>query len=320
MPRYDVQSTGYTPSPLYKAIIVRANAICQEYLDQGYDITLRQLYYQFVARGLMANLQKNYKLLGEVCKKAREHGLMDWDYLVDRTRSVVANSHFTDPEHALRVIAEQYRLDRWADAPHIVEVWVEKEALAGIVDGITEGLDVPSLPCRGYVSTSQMWQALTRLVNYVVDGKEVTVLHLGDYDPSGTDMSRDNEERLHMYIRRFAGVDETNRLLHFKRIALTAAQITLYNPPPAPAKRTDSRYKTFVADTGQSQSWELDALDPAVLANLISTEVLALRDDDVWDAAEAEENEHKRMLGLARERWTEIVAFLEEGTTNGQSD
>lgn len=314
MPLIDYDLSGWRPNADYALIIDRANTICQEYLNQGYDLTLRQLYYQFVARGYLANKQQNYDLLGRVCVKARENGYMDWDYLVDRTRNLAGLTHWDSPEDILKAVAAQFRLNKWADADHVTEVWVEKEALSGVVQNAAEQVDVSWFACRGYVSSSEMWIACQRLVRYLEADKEVTILHLGDHDPSGLNMTDDNGGRLQQYVRRHVG--DTDKL-HFKRIALQPAQIAQYNPPPNPAKQTDSRYAEYVSVTGQTDSWELDALPPNVLVALIVSEVEALRDPDVWDQASEEEKEHKRLLKEVSDRWADVTDYIDGENTNG---
>jgi hypothetical protein len=314
MPLIDYDQSGWTPNVKYADIIDQANAICAQYLQQGYDLTLRQLYYQFVARGLLANKQENYDLLGRVCVKARENGYMDWDYLTDRTRNLASLPHWETPADILKSAVASFRLDKWAEADHVVEVWVEKEALSGIVQTAAEAVDIPHFACRGYVSSSEIYVAVQRLRAYIEDGKEVTVLHLGDHDPSGLNMTDDNGGRLRQFLAYHVGDDVS--MFHFKRIALNPPQIAQYAPPPNPAKQTDSRYAEYVAATGQTDSWELDALDPAVLVALITQEVEALRDDDVWAEATQEEKEHKRLLKAVSDRWADVSAYIdtEEGT------
>lgn len=309
MPMIDYEQTGWVPNPKYVEIIDNANAICASYQQQGYDITLRQLYYQFVARGLLPNSQQSYDLVGRVCVKARENGYLDFDYLVDRTRNVIEQPHWGTPEDIIRAAASSFRLDKWAESDHLVEVWVEKEALAGIVQQATAVVDTLAFPCRGYVSTSEMYVAAQRLRDYVEDDREVTILYLGDYDPSGVDMGRDNASRIRQYVGYHVGDRIAN--VHFRRIALTAAQIAQYNPPPAFAKTTDSRHAGYVASTGQNQAWELDALDPAVLVALIQNEVIALRDDDVWNKAVEEEKEHRRLLKEVSDKWQSVTEYID---------
>jgi hypothetical protein len=131
-------------SPATLDIIATAESICTEYADQGYDLTLRQLYYQFVARGLLANRQTEYKRLGSIVNDARLAGMIDWNHVVDRTRNLRELSHWDNPEEIIRGSAAQYRTDRWADQPYRVEVWVEKDALP-----VSSANRRPHWTCRG---------------------------------------------------------------------------------------------------------------------------------------------------------------------------
>ncbi|MET7949261.1 hypothetical protein [Micromonospora sp. NPDC005324] len=301
--------------------IRRADAICREYAAQGFDLTLRQLYYQFVSRDWIPNTVQSYKRLGSVINKARMAGLLDWSYIVDRTRNLARNSHWSDPADIMRGAAQGYAIDKWADQPRRIEIWVEKEALAGIVGQVASELDVAYFSCRGYVSQSELWRAGRRLGQYVDQGQGVTVLHLGDHDPSGIDMTRDIRERLELFIGEDRGswvlsdedhLDEPDGLpnLEVRRIALNFDQVRRYNPPPNPAKETDSRSGSYKQLYG-SQSWELDALEPATLADLIRTHVEGIRDDDRYAAQEATETEHRELLVTASNRWDDVATFLD---------
>jgi hypothetical protein len=307
MPEIDFEGSGWVPNAKYADIIDKANTICQEYVQQGYDLTLRQLYYQFVARDLLANTVKNYDLLGRVLNQARWCGYFDWDYLVDRTRNVQGVAHWNTPAEIIKAAASSFRLDKWAEAEHVVEIWVEKEALAGIIAQAGTGVDCRWFPCRGYVSASEIYQAGLRLVEHIQSGQEVTILHLGDLDPSGLQMTDDNYGRLLKVVRYYTDASK----LHFKRIALNMPQIAQYNPPENPAKEGDSRYAAFVAYTGGTTSWELDALPPPVLVGLITQEVEALRDEDVWRQASDEEKRHRETLDALSERWNDVSAWIE---------
>lgn len=288
-----------------RRLIAEAEEIIDEYSAQGFELTLRQLYYQFVARGLMENSQLNYKRLGETVSKARLAGLLDWDVIVDRTRNLVENSHWSNPESIISSAASGYAIDKWADQDYRVEVWIEKEALVGVIERSCEDLDVPFFACRGYVSQSEQWRAGRRFRRYIKDGQAPVVIHLGDHDPSGIDMTRDNAERLEMFSWDYIEVE---------RIALNWDQVEKYNPPPNPAKMTDSRFGGYVTRFG-NESWELDALDPKVLRELIEKEVLKYRDPDKWDAAVAREGEEKDSLFELSDNYTKVIQFLnsEEG-------
>lgn len=238
------------------AIIDQANEIIAEYQAEGYDLTLRQLYYQFVARGLIPNTDRDYKNLGSVINDARLAGLIDWKSIVDRTRPKRGNSHWSDASDILESSAACFLLDSRKDQKTYLEVWVEKDALIGVVERACEEIDVPFLSCRGFVSQSAMWQAAMRINSR--QNQSCIIIHLGDHDPSGIDMTRDIQDRLDIFE-----CDAT-----VERIALNLDQIEQYNPPPNPAKISDSRYEGYVAKYGE-ESWELDALEPQVITQLI---------------------------------------------------
>lgn len=280
-------------------VIRQADAICRDYAAQGYDLTLRQLYYQFVARGLIPNRQTEYKRLGSIVNDARLAGLMDWDHLVDRTRNLRDLAHWDDPSQIVRAVAEQFRTERWRRQPYRVEVWVEKDALTGVIQRTAERLDVPWFSCRGYTSQSELWSAAMRHVGYQDAGQESVIIHLGDHDPSGVDMTRDIRDRMELF-----GAEVT-----VQRIALNMDQVRQYNPPPNPAKITDSRAGGYIALHGPS-SWELDALDPAVLDALITSAVESYRDADLWAEDTEEMDDHRSLLAAASEQWPEVATFL----------
>jgi hypothetical protein len=324
----------WTPRGDALDMVAKANAVCADYRQQGYDLTLRQLYYQFVARGWIPNSQRSYKRLGDVVNKARMAGLMDWDYIVDRTRNVQTLGHWSSPASIIRGAANSYARDKWSDQPTRVEVWVEKEALAGVVEQVAERHDVSYFSCRGYVSQSEQWGAAQRLGRYIEAGQNVVILHLGDHDPSGIDMTRDIRERigtfltqdyLNRHVSDFEGdsvltskiwdamAERTSATFPFvvERIALNMDQIEEYEPPPNPAKTTDSRFESYEAEYGE-ESWELDALDPSTLDALIEEHVLDLRDDVLYFEQEAIEERHRILLTETSNRWTDVVDFLTE--------
>lgn len=282
-------------------IIKQANEIIAQYAAQGYVLTLRQLYYQFVSRDLIANKVTEYKRLGSIINDARLAGLIDWHSIEDRTRNLAAMPHWDGPESIVSACAAQFAIDKWDRQPLRIEVWIEKEALAGVFERICRDLDVPYLSCRGYTSQSEMWVASQRVLQHCRKGQLVHILHFGDHDPSGLDMTRDIQDRLRIF-----GCD-----MKLERLALNMDQVERYAPPPNPAKETDSRFAGYIERFG-GESWELDALEPSVLSDLVRARVYALRDLNLWESAIAEEDEHKRLLKAASSKWAEVVAFLEE--------
>lgn len=277
-------------------LVGQANAIISEYEEAGYSLTLRQLYYQFVARGLMANHDKNYAKLSRVLSDGRIAGLVSWTAIEDRTRNLMGLRTYSGPAQAFREALAGYRLDLWAGQRFRPEVWVEKEALAGVVAGICNELRVDFFSCRGYNSQSEQWRAGRRFAGYVAKGQIPIVFHLGDHDPSGIDMTRDNRERLAL----FAGIN-----VSIIRLALNWDQIEQYNPPPNPAKLSDSRAADYVERFGDS-SWELDALEPRVISGLIRKAVTDVQDADLFNERLLQEVHDK-------ERMEHLISDLDMG-------
>lgn len=256
--------------------IQQANDIIAEYQADGLTLTLRQPYYQFVARGLLENKQRNYDALGDTISKARLGGMVDWDAIEDRTRFLRGRRNSHSPSTALTGLSYRYSIDMWANQATRVEVWIEKDALLGVIDRVCNQNDVDYFACRGYVSQSELYAAGKRMADYHDRSYDTVVIHLGDHDPSGIDMTRDNDERLCM----FAGGH-----VEIRRIALNMDQIRTYNPPPNPTKLTDSRAPEYVATHGY-ESWELDALEPRVLRDLIQGVIDEYKDPDLWQERE----------------------------------
>jgi hypothetical protein len=296
----EIRYENWKPSGSSIAVVTQARAICREYAESGYDLTLRQLYYQFVARALIPNSQRSYKNLGSVINKARMAGYLDWDYIVDRTRNLEEMTHWRSAADILGGAAAGFQLDRWEDQEYRVEVWIEKDALTGVIEGICNELDVPYFSCRGYTSQSEMWRAAMRLRGYEAEGKSTVVIHLGDHDPSGIDMTRDIQDRLWTF----------HAHTEVERIALNWDQIEQYQPPPNPTKLTDSRSAGYVSEFGY-ESWELDALEPSVMVAMVRDQVLVYRDEDVHEVMIERENDIITGLHeLAAAPWRETLEWL----------
>ncbi len=279
------------------ALIEWANEIVNTYSQQGFNLTLRQLYYQLVSRDIIPNNEKSYDNIGTLVNNGRLAGLIDWHAIEDRTRNLRSLSHWDSPSEILRSAAHSFRLDKWIGQPNYVEVWVEKDALVEIVGRAANGLDVPFFSCRGYVSQSEMWSAAQRLISRSHDHKKLIILHLGDHDPSGIDMTRDIRERLDMFTQNDLDIDCEG--INIKRIALNMNQVREYNPPPNPAKLTDSRCAEYIEKYGDS-SWELDALEPQVLMELIQEQIKRLMKIDKYNQICKQEQKHiDKLLNLA---------------------
>lgn len=280
-------------------LIELVNQVVDEYSAQGYELTLRQAYYQLVARGYIPNNERSYKNIGSLINDGRLAGLIDWHSITDRTRNLRGNSHWDNPANVIASARYSYLLDKWEGQPNYVEVWVEKDALVDIVGQACRPLDTPYFSCRGYTSQSEMWSAAQRFI-YQRDRENRIIIHLGDHDPSGIDMTRDIQERLWLF-----GAD-----VEVKRVALTMNQIDTYNPPPNPAKLSDSRCGKYIEQYGD-ESWELDALEPQVITDLITNEVTAFRNDEIYQAVCDKESHEKEELRMLERNYDRAVAFLE---------
>lgn len=239
------------------AIIDQANEIIADMQAQGYTLTVRQLYYQFVARDLIENKQKNYKRLASIIDNARKAGLVDWKAIEDRTRNLRRISAYDDPSQFIKTMVRYYYAENlWADQDVYCEVWIEKDALAGVIERVCDRWRVPYFACRGYSSSSELYGAAKRLIDKTRGGQKPIIFHLGDHDPSGLDMTRVNRDSLDLFSDRWG--------IEVRRLALNWDQIEEHRPPPNPAKETDSRFDRYVAEYGD-ESWELDALNPQMI-------------------------------------------------------
>lgn len=291
------------------AMIEKANEIIASYQAQGFDLTLRQLYYQFVARDIIPNRQKEYTRLASIVNDARLAGLIDWSAIVDRTRNLQKLSAWNSPSEILDAVANQYHINLWEGQEYQVEVWIEKDALAGILDSVCPELDVPYFSCRGYTSQSEMWSAAQRMIQRWRKHRQKTlVFHFGDHDPSGIDMTRDISDRITMFTEYHV---LSPSIFEMKRLALNMAQIEEYNPPPNPAKVTDSRFLEYQRLHGD-ESWELDALEPTVLADLIRNNVEEYVDRAMMDERIAERQTSRDQLALLADRWDDVTSFLND--------
>lgn len=296
MPRITYVPKSFRDSSL--EVIEFANDVITDYRAQGFTLTLRQLYYRFIAADFFPNTERSYNRLGSIINDARLAGLVDWYAIEDRGRSLAGTNYFDDPADLIQGAAGGYAIDKWLGQPEYVEVWVEKQALESVIGRAAQELDCDYFSCKGYVSQSEMWRAAQRFKSYARNARRITVIHLGDHDPSGIDMTRDIRERLN---------DVFGAVVNVERIALNMDQIEEYGPPPNPAKVTDSRAPEYIARFGRS-SWELDALEPKVLHELIIDAIEPHLDRDKYDAQTELERQQRATLEAVAEHWLDIEA------------
>ena len=311
MPRRTYIPKDFKPAQI--DVIQKVNQIISTYSAQGYSLTLRQVYYQFVARDWLQNTFRNYKNLGNLITDARRAGYIDWNAITDRTRNVKGGYWgLDDPAQVINEYA--YGVSMWEGQRNRVEVWVEKDALVDVIGRAANAFRVPYFSCRGYTSDSEVWAAAQRLGGYLDDTEEyddgqVVILHLGDHDPSGIDMTRDITDRMELFIGQDRGYSALNRL-EVRRIALNMDQVETYDPPPNPAKITDSRAKGYMEIHGD-ESWELDALEPSVLDALIRTHIQPLIDPDPWEQQVEKQRRGRATLKAVKDNYAKVIEYLD---------
>lgn len=295
MARQKYQTFRFTDESL--KMIATMNGIIEDFVAQGFVLTVRQLYYQLVARDLIPNNERSYKRITNLANDARVGGFIDWDAIEDRTRSFVRRQRWESGKQILDSAARGFHMDMWENQRTRPFVIIEKEALVGVLQEICHTHDVPLLAARGYPSGTVLREfAVSDIIPYAHD-QNVTVIHLGDHDPSGLDMTRDLRERIAM----FAEASTYGFEVELVRIALNMDQIKARKPPPNPAKVTDSRFEEYQREYGDD-SWELDALPPAYLVELAENEILKCRDDDLWEKRKKQvERVRSKLKKVARE-------------------
>lgn len=274
-------------------------AVINDYKQRGfYPLSLRQIYYQAVARGYIPNSEESYNNMGYLVKRAREAGLWDWDCVEDRNRSLIENTHYRDPQERLLYAAYNYAIDKRATQPIYLECWVEKAALIGVLEPVARKYDVPCFACRGFVSSTANHEAAERFKQQAHRRARV-IIYAGDYDPCGFSIHESIADRQKMF-----GAD-----VELIRIGLTMEQIEQYNPPPAPVKTKDTRAAGFIKERGTSV-WELDALDPQIIADLYAKKIEELTDFSLLEKSEQREKQEQNKLFSLHRNWAQIAAML----------
>jgi hypothetical protein len=224
-------------------------------LAQDNPMTVRQVFYRMVSQGVIAKTEGEYKTtVGRLLVQMRMAGDIPFDWIADNTRWMRKPSTYSSMEAALMNTARTYRRALWDNQEVYVEVWTEKDALAGVLLEETSQWDVPLMVSRGFSSITYLYEAAEAIT---AQGKPAYLYYFGDHDPSGVHIDRTVERRL----REFAPDAE----IHFERVAVKPKQIEAWELPTRPTKKTDSRSKTF-----QGDSVEVDAIPPQQLRQLVS--------------------------------------------------
>ncbi|OPX87478.1 MAG: hypothetical protein A4E53_02466 [Pelotomaculum sp. PtaB.Bin104] len=245
--------------------------IVNEYQQNNIKLTLRQLYYQMVSKNYIPNLEAEYKKIIDLTGSMRGNNILTLDEFADNTRFAIRYRYEDDIENFIKdsIRPGKYNLDTRKNQPYYLEVWIEKEALRSVFKPITDKFDIPLFICRGYPSTSSLFQqGRTILFKTQYEGKErkqVIILYYGDHDPSGKQIPEaiqsifyNNYQMKHVEVR---------------PMALNMDQVRRFKLPPNPAKITDPRAGGYIAKWG-AESWELDAVPPVELQKIVEADIL----------------------------------------------
>jgi hypothetical protein len=259
-----------------------------EILTTGAPMTVRQVFYQMVTRGAIPKTDAEYKQT--VCRlltEMRLAGTIPYGWIADNTRWMRKPKTHSSAGEALALTAKAYRRALWDDQPAYVEIWCEKDALAGVLYDVTEPWDVPLMVTRGYPSLTFLAEAAETIA---AQDNPTFLYYFGDFDPSGVDIPRHTEDRL----RELAPA----AVITFERVGVTADQILQWNLPTRPTKTSDSRARAF---TG-SASVELDAIPPDELRDLVGSCIDQHIDGDAL----------KRTLVIEREERSTLLSFVQQ--------
>lgn len=282
------------PSKITSTTKARQDAIYR-WAEIHQPVTVRQLYYRLVTLNLCPKSENGYKAVARVCAEMRKDGSLPWIWITDQTRWQRKPNSYDSLEDALVNMQAFYRRNLWLAQDNYVEIWIEKEALAGVVYPITSDWDVPLMVSKGFASLTYLYNAAETFNHKTDMGKSCHIYYFGDYDPSGVDIRRDIQSKIADYAPR--------ALVYFHDVAVLPHQIDAWDLPTRPTKRSDSRSKGW-----QGESVELDAIDPQQLRTLVSDSIESCIDADVLDS-------EMKIQALESETLSEYVSTFYNGTS-----
>jgi len=251
-------------------------AILRAFDSSGFPMTVRQMFYALTVAGAVEKTEAGYSRVGYHLLRLRRWGLIPYDWIADNTRWMRKPDSYDDLAACLENTRKTYRRALWRDQGVYVEVWCEKDALAGVISDVTEEWDVPLMVSRGFASETFLYSAAEAIK---AAGRPAFVYFFGDHDPSGRAIVETVERRL----REFGAV------FHFEQVAVLPWQVKAWGLPTRPTKRTDSRAKGW-----EGESVELDAIPAERLRELVRERIVSHIDAQVWERTrriEAQERE-----------------------------
>lgn len=251
-------------------------------LREDNPATVRGTFYRLVSAGVIEKTDKEYKnTVVRLMTRLREDGTLPYEWVTDSTRLMRKSRSWASPYQALVDTATEFKAAVWRDQSSYVELWTEKDAIAGVLMSATEDWDVPVMIARGFSSVTFLHSA-AQTIKAV--GKPAYLYYFGDWDPSGVGGERHVEKKLRQYA---PGAE-----VHFERVAVTPEQITRYNLLTRPPKASDSRTRNW---TGGANV-EVDALAPATIRQLANRVIEQHIDDRVLEHTRREEDAARQVL------------------------
>jgi hypothetical protein len=277
-------TTVYQASPIKrrstKAEVEQRRDALYNIVSAMQPMTVRQVFYQATVRGIVEKAETGYAKVQTDLTLMRRAGELPYRWLADNTRWQRKPNTFDTVEEALKETARLYRKNLWADSDSYVEVWLEKDALSGVIYPITSMYDVPLMVARGYASLSFLHLAADYINGLSVPAH---IYHLGDFDPSGVNAGEKIEETL--------GEMAPEAEIYFERLAVTEEQISAWNLPTRPTKATDTRAKNF-----GSISVELDAIEPNTLRDIVSDAIEGHLPQHQYEVLKAAEESERKLI------------------------
>jgi len=273
-------------------IIAAAKRILQEIQP----CSVRAVCYRLFTEKLIHDMgKKSTGAVGTQLVYAREQGLIPWNWIVDETREAEVVPSWNNPESIIDAAVKQYRKDYWSDQPRRVEVWSEKGTIRGTVAPVLKEYGVTFRVLHGYGSATALHDIA---VESVASDKPLTVLYIGDHDPSGRHMS---EVDLPARLARYGGQVQIVRLALDDSDVGSDSELPWF---PVADKSGDTRYQWFVERFG-ARCWEVDALSPPELRERLKAAITDRIDDDVWSHSinieRAEIESMQNIMGYFRE-------------------
>ena len=229
-----------------------------DWARQHRPVTVRQIFYRLSTLEAVDKSERGYKAVGRLCTQMRLDGEIPFSYFADNTRWMRRPRTYNTIEEALELTARTYRKSLWQNQTAAAEIWLEKEALAGVIYPVTSLWDVPLMVVKGYPSVTFLHTAASQMKNDYFHHNRITkIFYLGDRDPSGLDIFRNITERIPEFAQ--------NTPIVFSHVAVTLAQVRRWQLPSRPTKKSDSRAKDF-----EGESVELDAILPSDLRQLVT--------------------------------------------------